>query len=85
MVFNKTKIVEMLTFVGKVVSFLSLVMTVVIKTRVLLGLKNPSEEWRAKNKKSDKDTTDTTDITDTTDTTDTDDSMEATDTDDSKS
>lgn len=71
--FNKTKIVEILTFVGKVVSFLSLVMTVVIKTRVLLGLKNPSEEWRAKNKKSDKDTTDTDDTT------------EATDTDDSKS
>lgn len=45
MIFNKEKLLETLTFVGKIVSFLSLVMTVVIKTRILLGLKNPSEEW----------------------------------------
>lgn len=48
MVFNKDKVLETITFIGKMVSFLSLVMTVVIKTRILLGLKNPSEEWRSK-------------------------------------
>lgn len=63
MKFNKIKIVETLTFVGKVVSFLSLTMTVVIKTRTLLGLKNPSEEWRKKNKKSDEDTIEDIDTT----------------------
>lgn len=49
---NKEKLLDTLTFVGKIVSFLSLVMTVVIKTRILLGLKNPSEDWRKKDKKT---------------------------------
>ena len=48
--FNKEKIIETMTFIGKLVSFISLVMTVIIKTRILLGLKNPSEEWRSKDK-----------------------------------
>jgi len=54
--FNKVKAIETLTSIGKIVSFLSLVMTVVIKTRILLGLKNPSEEWRSKDKSADTET-----------------------------
>lgn len=41
---NKEKIIYVLVTAGKIVSLLSLVMTVVIKTRILLGLKNPSEK-----------------------------------------
>ena len=55
MEFNKVKTIETLTSIGKIVSFLSLVMTVVIKTRILLGLKNPSEDWRNKDKSDDTD------------------------------
>ncbi len=45
---NREKIISTITLIAKIVSFISLVMTVVIKVRVLLGLKNPSEEWRKK-------------------------------------
>jgi hypothetical protein len=34
------KLFEVLLFVAKIVSFLSLVMSVVIKTRILLGIHN---------------------------------------------
>jgi len=50
--FNKEKTLDTLMTVAKFVSFISLVMSIVIKTRVLLGLKNPSEEWK---KTSDED------------------------------
>ncbi len=46
MKFNKEKIVDGILLIAKIISFLSLLMTVVIKTRILLGLKNPSEEWK---------------------------------------
>jgi len=37
---NKNKIISVLIDIAKIISFLSLVMTVVIKTRILLGLPN---------------------------------------------
>jgi hypothetical protein len=49
---NKEKILDVLFTAGKIVSFLSLVMTVVIKTRILLGLKNPSEKVESKDGES---------------------------------
>jgi len=49
MTFNKEKVLDTLMTIGKFVSFISLLMTVVIKTRILLGLKNPSEDWKNKN------------------------------------
>ena len=45
---NKKNVFEFLTDLAKLVSFISLVMTVVIKTRVLLGL--PVGDELAKNR-----------------------------------
>ena len=40
---NIKKIMDALTTVAKIVSFISLVMTVVIKTRILLGIQGKKE------------------------------------------
>ena len=46
---DKDKIVAIILTITKIVSFLSLVMTVVIKTRVLLGLPNGTKEKESAN------------------------------------
>lgn len=46
---NKTKIMSILIDIAKIISFLSLVMTVVIKTRILLGLPNGTKVKDNKN------------------------------------
>ena len=44
---NMKRAIELLTTVAKIVSFISLVMTVVIKTRVLLGIQHKKDESKS--------------------------------------
>lgn len=46
---NKNKIISVLIDIAKIISFLSLVMTVVIKTRILLGLPNGAKATEKSN------------------------------------